>query len=135
MDRMEMYYEKAREIGEMILASEESKYLADCQAVFDGDEEAKSRLAEYTNYQRDVQVSMENGVLDQESFKKATAKLQEMGAALKKHQVVGELIKAETEFNFFVNQIMQVIKNTVMGVQENSCGGECGGCSGCGHSH
>ena len=128
-----MYYEKARELGQMILESDFSKNLADARAVYDGDEEAIKLMNDYVAYQDNIRESMEKGALTQEQLEVSTQRLSEMVHELKKHPVVGALVSAENEFNGFVNQVMNVLKETIMGKPEGSgCSpSACSSCSGC----
>lgn len=130
---MSVYFEKARELGELIIQSEESINVVDARTVFSEQPEAVAKMNEYNAYQRDVQTAMESGAMDETAFKAATKRMTEMAAELKSDAVIGALVKAENEFNYFVNQIMNVLKVTITG-DTGECGGDCeGGCSGCGH--
>ena len=129
---MSIYFEKAQELGKLILESEQSIRLADAQAAYNADPEAQAMMEEYSKYQENIRQSMEQGALDQEQLKAATQRLSEMVHELKKHPVAGALIFAENEFNTFVNQIMTVFRQTLLGQEESSCGsGGCSSCAGC----
>lgn len=130
---MSIYFDKARELGRLILESEESIRLSDATDIFQQDEEAKQKMEEYKAYQAQVQQGMENGSLSTEQIKTASARLAQMAGALKQDPIVGALIFAENEFNSFVNRVMSVLKLTITG---DACDeGDCGGCAGCGHTH
>lgn len=128
---MAAHFDKARELADLIIQSEESLRLADARAAYRSDTEAVAKMQEYTAYQSEVQTVMKNGEMNSEQFKEATKKMTEMGAELKSDPVIGELIKCENEFNSFVNQIIDVLKATITGVV-NDCDKNCGGCKGCG---
>lgn len=132
---MSAYFEKARELAELILKSEESIRLADARAAYLATPDAIGKMQEYTAYQAEVQTSMKNGSMDEDAFKTATKKMTEMAVELKKDEVIGELVASENEFNYFVNQIMDVLKVTITGESkgENCSPDNCGGCSGCGN--
>lgn len=130
---MSIYFEKARELGNLILSSEQSLRLSDAHEAYKNNEEAKVKLEEYKAYQKNIGEGMQSGVLPKEEFQRATKVLTEMGAELKKHPVVGELISAENEFNGFVNQVMNILKQTIMGTDSECAGNDScsGGCSKC----
>ena len=128
-----MYFEKAKELGQMILESEVSKNLADARAVYDNDEDAIKVMNEYVAYQQNIRESAEKGAISQEQLEEAAKRLAEMAHELKQDPIIGALVLAENEFNAFVNQVMTVLKNTIMGNAEDSgCSSDgCSSCSGC----
>lgn len=129
---MSIYYEKARELGDLILQSEQSLRLADATAEFKQSEEAQIKMNEYKAYQGNIQESMSKGVMSQDDFKIATKRLTEMAVEVKQDPVIGALIFAENEFNGFVNQVMNVLKMTITGESQAGCGED--SCSGCASS-
>lgn len=130
---MSIYNEKAKELADLILESEQAKSMADARAAFDNDEDAKAKMQEFQEYQMDVQKSFQAGGLSQEEATKLQQNLAQKVTELKQDEVIGSLVFAENEFNGFVNNVMNVLKNRIMGIEEESCG--CGGgCGGCGSS-
>lgn len=130
---MSAYYEKARELGQLILESEESLRLSDASSAFQQSEEARQKMEDYKSYQTKVQRGMETGELSTEEIKSASTHLAQMAVALKQDPVVGAMIFAENEFNAFVNRVMNVLKLTITG---DACDeGDCSACAGCGHTH
>jgi len=134
---MSIYFEKARELGNLILTSEQAKNLADASAAFNKNEEAKEKLEEYKKYSANVQESADKKLLGKEELKIATQRLTEMVVDLKKDPDVAALTLAEGEFNGFVNQVMNILKLTITGApveeEENNKEGN-GGCGGCSSS-
>lgn len=134
---MSIYFEKARELGMLIIESEQSKAVADATATFAANEEAQVKLSEYQMYQTNVQQAMSGGAAAKEEVEIMTKKLTEMAIELKQDPIIGAIVFAENEFNAFVNQIMNVLKATITGQGEaepsggcSSCGtGECGSCN------
>ena len=129
---MSIYFEKARELGNLILESDQAQMLKEASTTFKENEEAVARLEEYKAYQRNIGESIQSGILPKEDMQVATQRLTEMAAELKQDPVIGALIFAENEFNGFVNQVMSVLKQTIMGDEgqcdKQSCGGSCSGC-------
>lgn len=127
-------YDEARKLGELILKTEQSKRLSDARNMFDNDEEAQRILFEYTDYRDIVQSQMKSSDVNEEEFKNATKVLNEKVEELKKHSIIGELVKAESDFNALVNQTMSILKATITG---ESPSGNCpsSGCSGCNGCH
>ncbi|MFV0440050.1 MAG: YlbF family regulator [Lachnospirales bacterium] len=128
---MSVYKEKAKELANLILASDQALAMADATAVYQQSEESQKKMAEYQAYHANVQKSMQSGELSQEEITKLTSTLTEMAVELKQDPIIGALVFAENEFNGFVNGVMEVVKNTIMGTEDDgcSCGGSCGdGC-------
>lgn len=130
---MSNYFEKARELGELIKESEYAKIMADARAVYEENEAAVQMLNEYASYQNNVKQSMDQGVMTTEQARESTQRLAAMVHELKQEPAIAALIFAENEFNAFVNQVMNVLKFTITGEDESDgCStGECGSCAGC----
>ncbi len=128
---MSMYIEKAKELGELILKSEQSKLLSEASATFKSNEEAVAKMDEFNKYRENVRISMQNPNVSKEEIDILTKKITEMTIELKQDEVIGALVFAENEFNGFVNQIMGVLKDTITGnpKKEQCSSGDCSGCS------
>ncbi len=114
-------YGKARELGNLILSSEQSLRLSDAKYAYENDEQSRNQLEEYKAYQNEIQCNLENGLITPEDFKEASKKLTDLGATLKKHPIIGELIASETAFNTLVNEVMAILKATITGQEDNGC--------------
>lgn len=131
MDNTALLYEKARELGRMILASDYSKELADVQAELQQNEEATTKLDNYKQLEANFQEVLENTDISKEEFKSFSERLKAMASELKSDPLIGSLINAENAYNTFVNSVMNVLKQEIMG-ECGDCGdGNCGSCSGC----
>ncbi len=130
---MSIYVEKAKELANLILESEQSKLLSEASATFKANEDAQRKMEDYNKYRANVQKSMQEGGLSKEEISALTQKLTEMTTELKQDPIIGALVFAENEFNGFVNNVMTVLKNTIMGVEDTSecSSGSCSSCSGC----
>ncbi len=128
-----IYKEKAEELANLILESEQSKLLSEASATFKANEDAQAKMEQYNKYRSDVQKSMQTPGLTKEEISSMTQKLTEMTTELKQDPIIGALVFAENEFNGFVNNVMTVLKNKIMGIEEekSSCSTSANGCSGC----
>jgi len=124
-------YDKARELGTMILESEESKQLSDAGAAFDADENAKKRFDAYKSYHQSLQEKMTGNELNPDEIKAESQKLSEMAMELKQDPVIAGLIFAEDNFNTFVAQVMNVLRATINGTATDDCACSPNGCSSC----
>lgn len=128
-------FEKARELGELIILSEQNQKRENAKREFEQDEEAVSLMNEYSEYQNEVRIKMESGYFSKEEFTQATEDLKTMGASIKKHPVAGTYIATENEYNAMVNQVFEILNYAITGEEPNEyeCGESCGcGCSDCG---
>ncbi|MCL2873333.1 MAG: YlbF family regulator [Defluviitaleaceae bacterium] len=126
---MSTYYEKARELGNLILESNEAKKLHDARKKFDENLDAKKGLEEYSAFQTDVRSRAARGEIAPDEFAANSEKLMKMAEELKNNETIENLMMAESEFNEFVNGVMNILKFTITGVDaSDECG--CHGCSG-----
>lgn len=124
-------YELARELGNKMLESDEGKKMADARYIFDGNKEAQSQLFNYSNYKNALQEKYNNGTINEDELAKESVKLGEMLEEVKKNPIIMDMLDAETEFSVMVNQVMSILNATITGQSEESCSGNCSGCSGC----
>lgn len=124
-------YELARELGNKMLESDEGKKMADARYIFDGNKEAQSQLFNYSNYKNALQEKYNNGIINEDELAKESVKLGEMLEEVKKNPIIMDMLDAETEFSVMVNQVMSILNATITGQSEESCSGNCSGCSGC----
>lgn len=123
-------YEKARELGEMILETKEGKRYYDAKYVYDGDDDAKKALMEYSQFKSILQNKVHEGNLSEEEFKEELSKLNKIGEKAQQNPVVSELMSAEGEFNRLVNSVFDILKGTVT-KSDGGCSGSCSSCGGC----
>ncbi|WP_250227422.1 YlbF family regulator [Anaeropeptidivorans aminofermentans] len=133
---MSIYFEKARELGNLILESDYAKAMEEANEVYLNDETAKEQMSKYQDYYAEIQKGIQESSLSQEEVTEASKKLSEMVEELKAIPSMAALIYAEGEFNDFVTEIMNILRLTITGKSaeeiNTGCGGSCGGCSGCG---
>ncbi|MBR1737608.1 MAG: YlbF family regulator [Firmicutes bacterium] len=129
-------YEKAKDLGESILETEQGKRASEARYVFDGDEEAQKMLSAFTSYRADIQMKVQNGELDEAQIAQESKKINDMAIEVQKNEVINELIKAERNLGVIVNEVFGILKSIVDG-EEEGCGDGCGGgcCSSCGGCH
>lgn len=130
---MSIYIKKAKELGELIINSEQSKLLAEASATFKANEVAIKKMEEFNNYRANVQTSMQNPNITKEEIDALTKKITEMTVELKQDPIIGALVFSENEFNGFVNKIMETLKSTITGNnnddKKDCSSGDCSGCS------
>jgi cell fate (sporulation/competence/biofilm development) regulator YlbF (YheA/YmcA/DUF963 family) len=122
------YFEKALELGNMILASEASLRLADAKAAFEADGAAQAAYEEFNRFRENMQTARQSGLLTRERYQEALGKLVQMEIDAKKMVPVQEYLKAQEDYDNFANFVLEMLKQT-MGYLEPKSGG-CGGCGG-----
>ena len=125
-------YDKARELGEMILETKEGKRFYDAKFVYNGDAEAQKVLAGYMHARNLLQSKAQTNSITEEEFQEELKKLQEIGKKTQENPIVDELLTAQDEFNQLVNTVLGILKETVVKDEENGgCSGSCSSCGGC----
>ncbi len=130
---METVFDKARELAEMLLESEQGKKMNDARYIFESNEKAKAELLNYTNFMQAVQMRISENNLSQEEINKESEKLREMRKKLQANPIINDMVAAESDFNLFVNHVMNVFQATLQGDPEGGagCSGSCSTCGGC----
>jgi len=131
---MSVYFDKARELGKLLLNSEHSLRLSDADAAFQANQAAKAKMDAFHVFQNDVQERLNKGAMSDDEFNTANTRLSEMASEIKRDPVIGALIHAENEYNFFVGQVFNVIRATLNGSSDLTDSLSCGSikhCHGC----
>ncbi|MDR2183499.1 MAG: YlbF family regulator [Clostridiales bacterium] len=123
-------YEKAIELGNMILASEQSLRLADAKAAFEEDSAAQSAYEKYNEYHENMQIARQSGFFSSERYQEALGKLVQMEIDMKKMPAAQEYLKAQEDYDKFANSVLEILRQTIGCAEAKS-----GGCGGCGHGH
>ena len=125
---MNEVFEKTRELGALIQASEQMKNVKNAEIMQENNDEAQELLKQYNtkriNLARDMQagkISREDAIKqNNESFEEIVAKSE----IIKKH------IEAKKEFDSMINQVNQILNFYITG-QDPNCTHDCSTCSGC----
>ncbi|MCL2573481.1 MAG: YlbF family regulator [Defluviitaleaceae bacterium] len=119
-------YEKAVELGNMVLASEVSLRLADAKAAFEEDMNAQTAYADYNEFCENTQIAYKSGFLTQKKYQEALQRMVEMEIDVKNIPIVQEYIKAKEDYDNFANSVIEMLRQTIGHTESKSCG--CGGC-------
>lgn len=130
---MSDYFEKARELGKLMLCSEYSLRLSDADAALKANPAARAKLEEYQSYQAKLQENMKKGAVTDDELALSAERITEMAAGLKNDPVINDFMFAENAYNRFVSQVIGVIRATLTGSTDIE---DCTGCgSGVRHCH
>ena len=133
-----MVIEKARELGIALSESEEFQRMIKARAEMDADLELKDLLDNFNQKQHDMMDKLseeemaEDDVCDVHA---ASMDLERMQKTLLDSAKFGEMLAAQSEFMALMKKVNNVIGSCI-GMEtseEESCSGDCSGCSGCKH--
>lgn len=131
---MQNILEKARELGQAIAESEEQLNMRAAEDAVMEDAQASTLMREYSELKIEVQQMLESESPDEEALSAKSDRLQEAQDQLNDLPLVQRMLETRGEFAQMMAQVNQVIQFMVTG-ETSDCGGDCGGCSGCGHTH
>ena len=130
-------FEKSRELGELLVASDEYRKVQEAEEAFNNDEAAQAKIAEFNELQNGVQQLMQTPDPDQAAIAAMADRLRSMQAELIEMPAIKAMNDAQSAFSEVLNQVNQVLRFVITGqVDDGGCGGNCSSCGGgCGGSH
>lgn len=132
MDNLNLVFEEARKLADMLLETDEGKALNDARYIFEGNEEAQNMLNEYSIYRQSIQLKANNDEISDEELEKENEKIAARIKELQQNEVIRDLFVAEQNFNNIVNHVMNVFNATLAGSENiGGCSGSCSTCGGC----
>jgi cell fate (sporulation/competence/biofilm development) regulator YlbF (YheA/YmcA/DUF963 family) len=119
--------EKAKILGEAILASEELIKLRDAEAIMNNDFEARKIIQEFQQAQQEFhQWQMDGNDLTEEHRAKADALEEKMID----NDKIRSYMEAQKEFENLLQQINNIISQSISGLcDDSSCSAGCSGCN------
>lgn len=125
-------FEKARELGNMLLETKEGKKFNDKKYILNANEDSKQKLYEYNQYREMVYHKINSDSISEEELAEEQERLKEKIAEVTADPIISDMLRAEDEFTYLVNSVMNVLRATIEGEDEEGCSGNCSGCHGCG---
>lgn len=120
--------EKARELGEMIQASEQMKKVKETEAIQAEDENAKTLMIEFNMQRMNLVRDMQSGKIKQEeAVQKNNEAFEKM---VEKSQVIKDYIDAKKDLDALVNEVNNILTFYITG-QDPNCTHNCSTCGGC----
>lgn len=123
--------EKARELGKMIVDSDEFRNLKLSEKMLETDEKSIQLMMEYQSIQDELLAALQSGKDSSEIDAlrdKFMAKQDEIG----NYEVTRNFLNARTEFENLMQQVNDAIASLVRESEETGCSDHgCAGCSGC----
>lgn len=106
-------FEKAKELGEMLAATDEYKRMRRAGELFEADAEATENLAKIEQMREELQ-RME-GNLTPDSVEALRLALRELKQKVDDDRVIGEMQSAKEEFNKLMGEVNSVIRFVITG--------------------
>ena len=120
--------EKTRELGQMIVDSEEMKAYKAAEEAQAKDEEAQTIMQEYNIKRMNLARDMQNGKISREEAVAENTKA--FDEVLEKSPSIKTYVEAKKAFDNLVNQVNRIINYYITGEDPN-CTHDCSTCSGC----
>lgn len=128
-------FEKARALGEALLASEEYAAMRAAEDAASADSGVLEKMNAYVDKKSKVEEALANEAPDRALLAQYSGEMQALQAELNAMPLVAALNHARQGFTDMMKQVNQVIEFTLTGnMKEESAGcagGDCSGCSGC----
>ena len=108
-------FEKSRELGELLVKSEEYVKVQETETAFNEDEFAKAKVDEFNELQKAVQQMMQTPDPDQAAIAAAADRLRNMQAELVEMPSIKAMNDAQTAFTNLLTQVNQVLRFIITG--------------------
>ncbi len=127
-------FEKARELGKLILETKEAKNLNAKRFLFEADEQAQKKLNEYSRKRDEINMSINSNSLSDEELAQLRQELKAKAGKIMEDPIIRNMFAAEEEFSALVESVMDILRATIdgdFGDLEGGCTGNCSSCGGC----
>ena len=124
-------FDKARELGEAIVNSDEYKAMKLAEAKQEQDEEAMKLLQEYSEIRKTLGEEINKGDVSKERMEEIRAAVEEAYEKVTTNDTIVEYINAQRTFQAIIDQMNTIISYHITGQLPGGCGGSCSTCGGC----
>lgn len=124
-------FEKARELGEAIIESEEYKALKKAELEQEQDEEAMALLKEYSELRTSLAMEIQKGDVSEDEMASIREKLEDAYEKVTTNDHITAYINAQRDFQTVLDQMNQIITFHITGENPGACSGNCSSCGGC----
>ena len=129
---MDKVFEKTRELGEALMASEVYLNMKAAEERAMKNEQAAQTMSVFLDKRSALQSMMQSENPDPGAMKRLSEEMDDCQDRLQMIDDVVALNEARDSFNGLINQINQVLQFIVTGrMDESGCSGNCGSCGGC----
>lgn len=125
---MNEIFEKTRELGTLIQASEQMKKVKNAEILQENNDEAQELLKQYNTKRINLAGDMQAGKISREdAIKQNNEAFEEI---VEKSEIIKKHIEAKKEFDAMINQVNQILNFYITG-QDPNCTHDCSTCGGC----
>ena len=123
-------FEKARELGEAIIDSNEYKELRRTEMEQENDEEAMRLLKEYSDVRTRLAEEIQKGEPSEERMAQIREELEEAYSNMTTNDRITAYINAQRTFQAIIDQMNNIISFHITGKMPGGCSGSCSSCGG-----
>ena len=123
-------FEKARELGEAIIDSEEYKELKKAELEQENDEEAMALLKEYSELRTSLAQEIQKGDVSEEEMASIRERLEEAYEKVTTNDHITAYINAQRTFQAIIDQMNNILSFHITGKMPGGCSGNCSSCGG-----
>lgn len=123
-------FEKARELGEAIIESNEYKELKEAELRQENDEEALTLLKEYSEVRSRLASEIQKGDVSEERIAQIREELEEAYSKMTTNDAITAYINAQRTFQAIIDQMNSIISFHITGKMPGGCSGNCSSCGG-----
>ena len=124
-------FDKARELGEAIVNSDEYKTMKLAEAKQEQDEEAMKLLQEYSELRKALGEEINKGDVSKERMEEIRTAVEEAYEKVTTNDTIVEYINAQRTFQAIIDQMNTIISYHITGQLPGGCAGSCSTCGGC----
>lgn len=124
-------FEKARELGEAIVESEEYKALKKAEAEQENDPEAMKLLEEYSILRSKLAEEIKKGDVSEEEMNSIRSQLEDAYEKVTANENITAYMNAQRLFQAVMDQMNNIISFHITGKLPGGCSGSCESCGGC----
>ena len=129
---MDSVFQKTRELGEALLASETYQRMKAAEDKAMQNAQAAGLMSDLLEKRSGIQQLMQQENPDAGALKRLSDEMDEIQEQLRMMDDIVALTEARSEFTSLINQVNQVLQFIVTGrMDSGDCTGDCSGCSGC----
>lgn len=124
-------FEKAHELGNLIVESEEFKKMTEARKSQDADNEAALVLMNYNRKRESLIKEASDPEISKERMQEIRNEMEKEINKLNKNKSIADFMNAMQEFNDMMEQVNRIVASYVSPTSEGGCSGNCGSCGGC----
>lgn len=124
-------FDKARELGEAIVNSNEYKALKLAEAKQEQDEEAMALLQEYSKVRHELGEEVSKGDVSEERMNEIREAVEAAYEKVTSNELIADFINAQSTFQAIIDQMNAILSYHITGQMPGGCSGSCSSCGGC----